>query len=422
MAKVTRVKFKNGLRLIVVPREDSLTTTVAVLVAAGSKYESKETNGLSHFLEHMCFKGTEKRPRPIDIASELDAIGAQYNAFTSHEYTSYYAKVRNGAFRDAFGIVSDLYLNPIFRDEDIEIERGVIIEEINMYEDMPRRKIEEVFMELLYGDQPAGWSIAGPKENIRRFAREDFVEYREKNYLPESTVVVISGGVSPARAIAAVRKEFGAIGSGEKMKKPKVKESQKSPAEKVIVKKLEQTHLVLGVRAFGMHDKRRYALEVLAETLGGGMSSRLFKRVRDELGAAYYVKASADLLSDHGILSVAAGVDNKKARLVVKAVAEELRRMKTERIPEDELEKAKEHLVGDLFLSVETSDTLGYFYGTQEIMGEKLSSPNRVARAIRAVTAKDVQKVAKDVILNKNLNLAAIGPFKEKSFLDILRV
>lgn len=417
-----KIKFDNGLRLIVVPREGSLTTTVAVLVSAGSKYESKETNGLSHFLEHMCFKGTEKRPRPIDIAGELDALGAQYNAFTSHEYTSYYAKVRNGAFKDAFEIVSDLYLNPIFRDEDIEIERGVIMEEINMYEDTPRRKVEEVFMELLYGDQPAGWSIAGPKENIRKFTREDFIEYRRRNYLPESTVVVISGGVSPARAISEVRREFSGLPRGKKMEKPKVRESQKSQAEKVIVKKLEQTHLMLGVRAFGMYDPRRYALEVLAETLGGGMSSRLFKRVRDELGAAYYVTATADFFSDHGTLSVAAGVDHKKAKRVVETVIEELKRVKTERIPENELEKAKEHLVGDLFLSVETSDALGYFYGTQEVMEEKLLSPNRVARAIREVTAKDVQKVAKDIILNKNLNLAAIGPFKEKSFLDILRV
>lgn len=422
MAKVTRVKFKNGLRLIVVPREESFTTTVAVLVAAGSKYESKNINGLSHFLEHMCFKGTEKRPRPIDISSELDGMGAQYNAFTSNEYTSYYAKVRNSAFKKAFEVVSDLYLHPIFRKEDIDIERGVIIEEINMYEDTPRSKMWNVFTELLYGDQPAGWSILGPKENIQKFTQEDFVSYRTQNYLPESTVVLVSGGVSPAQAIAAVRREFGGLEGGNKMKKIKVEESQKAPAEKIISKKLEQTHLILGVRAFGMHDKRRYALGVLAEVLGGGMSSRLFKRIRDELGAAYYVGAGADLLSDHGFLSVAAGVDQKKITIVIEAILDEFKRLKKEKVGDDELEKAKEHLIGELFLSVETSDSLGYFYGTQEIMDIKLTSPREVARRIRKVTATEIRNVARDIIVNKNLNLTAIGPFKNKSFLDILKV
>jgi predicted Zn-dependent peptidase len=422
MAKITRVKFKNGLKLIVVPREESLTTTVAVLVAAGSKYETKEINGLSHFLEHMCFKGTEKRPRPIDIASELDGMGAQYNAFTSHEYTSYYAKVRNGAFKNAFDVVSDLYLHPVFREEDIEIERGVISEEINMYEDTPRSKIGDIFMELLYGDQPAGWSIAGPKENILKFSKDDFVSYREKNYLPEATVVLISGGVSPSRAISAVREEFGILKRGKKMRKQKVVEAQKKPSEKIVTKKLEQTHLILGVRAFDMYDRRRYALSVLAEVLGGGMSSRLFKRVRDELGAAYYVGASADLLSDHGFLGISAGVDNRKVETVIGAALEELVRFKKERVGDKELEKAKEHLIGDLFLSVETSDAIGYFYGSQEIMDVKLASPHEIARRIRKVTAGDVQKVAREIITKQGLNLALIGPFKDRSFLDILKV
>ncbi len=422
MAKITRVRFKNGLRLLVVPREDSLTTTVAVLVAAGSKYETKEINGLSHFLEHMCFKGTEKRPRPIDIASELDGMGAHYNAFTSHEYTSYYAKVKNSAFKGAFDVVSDLYLHPTFRREDIEVERGVITEEINMYEDTPRNKIGDVFMELLYGDQPAGWNIAGPKENILKLTKEDFISYRAKNYLPEATVVVVAGGITPARAIAAVREEFGILKRGKKMQKLKVIEAQKKPREKIITKKLEQTHLVLGVRAFDMYDKRRYALSVLAEVLGGGMSSRLFKRVRDELGAAYYVGASPDLFSDHGFLGVSAGVDNKKVETVIGVVLEELARFKKEKVGEKELEKAKEHIVGDLFLSVETSDAISYFYGGQEIMDVKLTSPQEAARRIKKVTAGEVQKVAEDIVTREGLNLALIGPFKERSFLDILKV
>ena len=216
----------NKLRFIIVPQKDSLTVTVAVLVAAGSKYETNDINGLSHFLEHMCFKGTEKRPRPIDIASELDGMGAHYNAFTSHEYTSYYAKVRGTLFSKALDVVSDLYLHPTFRKEDIEIERGVIIEEINMYEDNYPRKVEELFFELVYGDQPAGWSIAGTKENIKKLTREDFISYREKNYLPESTVVVVSGNVDAEEAEKELKKQFSSLVEGQKMEKEKVFELQ----------------------------------------------------------------------------------------------------------------------------------------------------------------------------------------------------
>lgn len=422
MKKPIRFTYSNGLRCILVPQKDSLTVTVAVIVAAGSKYETREINGLSHFLEHMCFKGTKKRPRPIDIAGELDGFGAQYNAFTSHEYTSYYAKVRSKSFKKALDVVSDLYLNPVFNKEDIEIERGVIIEEINMYEDAPPRKVEELFMELVYGDQPAGWSIAGTKENVKKLTREDFVAYREKNYLPESTVVFVSGNIDPATTRAEIGKYFINLSRGTKMKKSKVKEVQTKPKELVYKKNVEQTHLVLGVRAFDAKNKQKFALEVLSEVLGGGMSSRLFKKVRDELGAAYYVRSGTDLFSDHGLFSVAAGVDNKKVEIVIKAILDEMKLLKDKLVLTTELEKAKEHLMGGIFLNTETSDSLGYFYGIQEIMDMPLSSPEDVAKKIKAVTPEEVRDVARKIFKNNRLNLALIGPFKNESFLGILKV
>jgi len=422
MKKPIRFTYSNGLRCVLVPQKDSLTVTVAVLVAAGSKYETKEINGLSHFLEHMCFKGTKKRPCPIDIAGELDGMGAQYNASTGHEYTTYYAKVRNKSFKKALDVVSDLYLNPVFNKEDIEVERGVIIEEINMYEDAPPRKAEELFYELVYGDQPAGWSIAGTKENIKKLTREDFIAYREKNYLPESTVVFVAGNFNPIVARAEIGKYFSNLSRGTKMRKPKVKESQIKPKELVYQKNVEQTHLVLGVRAFDMKDKRRFALEVLSEVLGGGMSSRLFKKVRDELGAAYYVRSGTDLFSDHGFLSVAAGVDNKKVNIVINAVLNEMRSLKDNLVSDVELEKAKEHLVGGIFLNAETSDSIGYFYGMQEIMDMPLSSPEDVAKKVKAVTPKQVRDVARIIFKNDHLNLALVGPFKNESFLGILKI
>ncbi|MEK7512936.1 MAG: pitrilysin family protein, partial [Patescibacteria group bacterium] len=204
MHEFDRYILPNGTRIILVPQAGSVATTVAVLVEAGSKYETKEINGLSHFLEHMCFKGTTKRPRPLDIASELDGLGATYNAFTSQEYTSYFAKVKNDEFRRVLDIVTDLYLHPTFNAEEIEKEKGVIVEEINMYEDLPQRKVGELFMELVYGDQPAGWSIAGLKEVVRRLTRDDFIQYRAAHYLPQATIVVVAGGFDEDKARTAL--------------------------------------------------------------------------------------------------------------------------------------------------------------------------------------------------------------------------
>jgi predicted Zn-dependent peptidase len=417
-----RTILSNGLRVIVVPQEGSVATTVSVTVQAGSKYETKEISGISHFLEHMMFKGTERRPSALDISSELDGLGAQYNAFTSQEATSYYAKVTNEFFPRAFDVISDLYLNPVFRDEEIEKEKGVIIEEINMYEDLPNRKVQELFMELVYGDQPAGWSIAGNKDVIKGLKREDFVKYRNAHYTPKATVVVVSGGVSKDMALEEVSKKFEDVIDGSKDDKLEVVESQSEPRELVFHKPSDQTHMVLGFRAFDMHDDRKYALRLLAGILGGGMSSRLFQKIREELGVAYYVGASDDLYSDHGLLTVSAGVQNEKVRQVVEAVLMECERMKKELVSDDELKRVKDHRIGSMTLSLETSDALGAFYGMQEVMGMDIIGPDEVARRIRAVTAEDIQKVAGEIITSNGLNVALIGPFEGESFIDMLRV
>lgn len=422
MKDFQKLVLKNGMRLILVPEPQSLATTVAVLVQAGSKYETKEINGLSHFLEHMCFKGTKKRPRPIDIASELDGLGAEYNAFTSQEWTSYFAKAKNENFDKILEIVSDLYLNPVFDLREIEKEKGVIIEEINMYEDIPQRRVQELFMELVYGDQPAGWSVAGRKEVIRILSQENFLKYRGEHYLASSTILVIAGGFDEKNISEKVENYFAGLGRGEKSGKIKVAESQEKPGEFVKFKESDQTHLVLGFRAFDVFDERRFVLELLADILGGSMGSRLFQRVREELGAAYYVHASADLYSDHGLLTMAAGVDHKKLDDVVKASLEEFAGLKNELVSETELERAKEHLTGHLFLSIETSDQLAFFYGGQEVMGVPILAPQMAAQRIKAVTAEEIQKVAEELFKNNRLNLALIGPFKDKSFSDILKI
>lgn len=410
------------MRLILVPQKESLAATILVAVEAGSKYETKGINGISHFLEHMCFKGTTRRPRPIDVVSELDALGAQYNAFTGQELTSYYAKVKSENARKIVDIIADMYLNPVFDPTEIEREKGVIIQEINMYEDTPARRVAELFTGLVYGDQPAGWSIAGRKEVIRRITRDDFIRYRSKHYVPQATIVVAAGAFDPREMAKNIELHFSALPAGKKGKKPKTVESQRKPRELVHYKKSDQTHLVMGFRAFSIRDRRRYALEVLAEILGGGMSSRLFQTIREELGAAYYVGASADLSSDHGLLTMFAGADHGKVRHVIKAALREFARVTEELVGVKELKTAKEHLLGNLFLSLETSDQLAHYYGMQEAMRERLLSPRELAAKMKAVTPDQIRAVARAVVRNGRLNLAVIGPFRNKSFLDIVRV
>ncbi|OGG39773.1 hypothetical protein A3A21_02360 [Candidatus Jorgensenbacteria bacterium RIFCSPLOWO2_01_FULL_45_25b] len=422
MRQFTFHTLPNGLRVLFVPRKESFTTTVMVSVTVGSKHETKEINGISHFLEHMCFKGTEKRPTSMHIASELDGLGAQYNAFTSQESTSYYAKVKNEFLPQALDVISDIYLHPVFSPAEIEKEKGVIVEEINMYEDMPSRRVQELFMELVYGDQPAGWGIAGRKDVVRGLQQKDFIDYRSKHYIPASTVVAVSGGFDSKLALKEIHRHFGALAKKRQVSRAKVREKQLQPKELISFKDSDQTHLVLGFRAFSFFDRRKYALKVLADILGGGMSSRLFHKIREELGAAYYVRASDDLYSDHGIFEMSSGAQHAKVTEVISAMLQECGRLTKELVSPSELRKVKDHLVGSMFLSLETSEDIAYFYAGQEIAGLPLSNPSEVGRRISLVTAEDVRAVARALFRDARLNLAMIAPFKNKSFKDILSV
>lgn len=418
----TKLKLKNGIEILLVPRKESPATTVMVTVKVGSKYETKNTSGLSHFLEHMAFKGTEKRPGPIDVALELEGLGASYNAMTSHERTLYYAKVRNAHFDRALDVISDLYLNPTIPEEELEKERGVIIEEINMIEDTPMRNIFDVFMHLLYGDQPAGWPVIGRKEVIKNVKREEFIKFRTKHYVTENTIVTIAGGYKKSGLKSKLEKIFGAANVGAETKMPGVKETQSVPQELIKFKKLDQAHIILGFRAFDIHDKRRFALELLAEVLGGGMSSRLFEEVREKRGLAYYVGADAEFFTNSGFIAASAGVNKDKTEEAIKAILNEFQKIKEKPVGDKELKKAKEHFIGPLFISLENSTTLAMYYTGQRVMGLTPLTPKERAAKTITVTAKEIMEVANEVFQNKNLNLAVIGPFKNKSFGDILKV
>lgn len=408
----------NGLRVVLVSQPKSLASTALVLVEAGSKYEDKKINGVSHFLEHLCFKGTKKRPTALDITSELESVGALYNAFTGHESTGYYAKVRKEKLDLALDIIADLYANPVFDANEIEKEKGVVIEELNMYEDMPMRKAPDLFMELLYGDQPAGRDVGGTKEAIRAMSRKDIVDYRSQHYVAQATTVIVSGSFNEKKILADIKKLFGHIPTDKKFSKVKTTEKQSKPQVLLRHKESDQTHIVLGFRAFDMFDKRRYALDVLSDILGGGMSSRLFQKVREELGAAYYVRAGADLFTDHGLFAVSAGLDNARAGEVLRAIIGELKNISSKKVSAEELKRAKNHLTGTMMIGLEASDDLAGFYGNQELFRKEILLPQQIVKKIEAVTAEEILKVAKDIMKSKNLNLAMIGPNKDKEVFE----
>lgn len=421
--KYKKIELDNGLKVVMVPEESSLAVTILVLVDAGSKYEKKEINGISHFLEHMCFKGTETRPKAIDISGELDSIGSQYNAFTSQEFTGYYAKVASNYFEKALDIVSDIYLHPLFNEGEMEKEKGVICEEINMYEDLPQHKVQDLIMEVLYGDVPAGWSIAGDKETVKKFRKEDFLKYRGEHYVPSATTVVIAGNFKEKEAEKMIKDRFSKMVSAKKNGKLLVSEQQKSPMALIKNKSSDQTHLVLAVRTFDAKDERNYALDVLSQVLGGGMSSRLFQKLREEMGAAYYVRSSNNAFTDHGFFEASAGVDNKRAKEIVSAIVEEFGKIKKEKVEEKELSRAKESIIGNLFLSLETSDSVANFFGIQEVIKKEMENPEEYAKRIKEITAGDVLKVAKEVFREDHLNLALIGPFgKDDDFVKLLHI
>lgn len=421
--KAKKTILKNGLRVITVPMKESPTVTALVLVETGSKYETKEINGLSHFLEHMCFKGTTKRPTSRDISTELDTMGAQYNAFTGQEYTGYYAKSDTKHFKNIFDVVSDIYLNSTFPEAEMQKEKGVIIEEINMYEDQPMRHVQDLIMEIMYGDQPAGWSIAGPIENIKKMKRDDFVKYKKEQYVPKATTVIIAGGVKEKDMMNEVKKAFGSLKNDKKTGKIKTIEKQSTSQALIKHKVTDQTHFVLGFRALNVFDKKSTILSVLAGVLGAGMSSRLFHKLREEMGVCYYVRANTDPYTDHGVFQISSGVDNKRVKEVITAILKECEKLKDQLISEKELAKVKEMFISGMKMGLEATDDIANFYGGQEVMVGKIESPEEKIKKIKTVTVKQVRDMARFVFQENKLNLALIGPFsKKEEFMPLLKI
>ena len=364
------------------------------------------------FLSTCVSRGRPRAPNTSDLSKELDTLGCEFNAFTGQEFTGYYAKGKAGDFLKLIDVISDLYINPLLKEDEIEKEKGVIVDEINMYDDMPMQKVHEVWMDLLYGDQPAGWAITGPRDVVRGMSRKDFVAYRKAHYVASATTVIVSGNVDANVAFKEIAKSFKGISDSKKSTKKKTRDTQSAPQIALHHKETDQTHFILGVRSFPIYDKRNHILSVLGGVLGSGMSSRLFRKIRDEMGVGYYVRAGNSTSTDSGYFAVSAGVANDRLEEVLRAVMNELNDLKSTLVSAEELSKVKEHLVGMMYLGLESSDDLAEFYGTQEIMRREMRTPKEREKLIRSVTAEDVQRMARKIFVEKNLNLALIGPTK----------
>jgi len=406
--------YPSGLRLITVPMKSTKTVNILVLVSTGSRYETKDISGISHFLEHMMFKGTHKRPGALDISQELDSIGADYNAFTSKEYTGYYIKAAKEKFDLITDVISDIFQNSKLDEEEINKEKGVIIEEINMYFDSPRHDVSEIFDELLYGDQPMGWNVAGEKEIIKSLQKSQFVNYFNSHYFAQNTIVAVSGNVDLEDVKLKVEKSFNNIRQGDKLMYKTTKENQSEPALKIKDKKTDQTHFVLGVRAFNIFDDKLDAAEVMSVVLGGNMSSRLFIEVREKRGLAYSVHSSADAFTDVGYVATQSGVDNSRFLEALKVVLDEYKKIASEKVPEKELNKAKEYIKGKMVIGLESSDEMASFYAMQELLKKEIKTPEQRLAEIDKVTSDDVFKVAQEIFKPEKLNLAIVGPVKGK--------
>jgi predicted Zn-dependent peptidase len=414
MAVFERQTLDNGVRLLTAPMPQVPSTACFVFLAAGSRYETAATNGIAHFSEHMFFKGTERRPTARDIGVEIDGIGGEFNAFTGKEYTGYYVKCASEHRQIALDVLTDMLRHSKFADEEIEREKGVIVEEMNMYYDTPRDFIGGVYDDLIYGDQPLGWDILGRKETIRDATRQTFLDYVGRWYRPSRMVVGVAGRID-GDVRAEVERLFGDLEPGDGGEPEPLQPVSANGGPRVLLhtKQSDQAHLVLGVPSHELTHPDRYILQVLATILGGGMSSRLFTEVRERRGLAYYVYGVNHSYTDAGSLYAQAGVDLNRIDEAVTTIAAELRRIVDEPVPEAELSKAKNFAKGRFVLQLENPQGLILFGLRRAVLEGGAAEPDEVLAAIDAVTAEDVQRVAGEVIGAASLNLALVGPFDD---------
>lgn len=447
--KPTLFSLKNGLRIMLIDTKSPSLTTL-LLIGAGSRYENEKNNGIAHFFEHMAFKGSAKYPNSFVISSTIEGKGGMFNAFTSKDHTGYWIKSTPEYFETSLDVIADMIQNPLLKEEEINREKGVIKEEINMYEDTPMKKVGELFEGLLYKGNPLGFDIAGNKETVQSFNRLTFTEYIKNLYHPENAVLVVAGGLlnhsvkarqpkffdgkqqtaknllsSPfTEYLKIIEGRFNKWENYEKISYMKIKESQTKPQLLIKNKKTEQAHFSLGFRTFSFNDRRKYILNLLSVILGGGMSSRLFIQVRERRGLCYYISTGIESYSDCGNIVTQAGVtkDVGKVKEAINAILKEHKKITQGDINKDELIRAKELIKGRLLLSLEDTANVANFFGNRLLLQNKIMTPEKIITEVEKVTMEDIINLSKDIFIEKNFNLALIGPFENKDFNNILGI
>jgi len=415
--------LRNGLRLMLFPMKNTQAVTILFLTRTGSKYETKDLNGISHLLEHLLFRGTKSWPEPSSISRELDRVGGFYNAFTDKEILGVIIKVAAENFPLAANILTEMITAPLLKQNGIAKEKKVIIEEINMREDNSQLLVLDLWEELLYGDQPAGWQTIGSKEKVLAISRKNLLEHLRKYFVAENSIIIVAGNFKDTDIEKKLRRIFSILAKGERGGKLSVRESQEKPKVFLRFKETDQTHLCLGVRTVDAFSLKRYPLAAMAAFLGGMMSSKLFVEVREKRGLAYYLRTSCEHYSDTGYLVTHVGLNNQKVLEAIKIICRQYQKLRTEKITQKELAKIKENLRGRLKLGLETSDDFASFFGFQEILRQKILTPEQEWQEIAKVTQDDILKVAREVFKPERLNLALIGPHKEKEkILKVLKV
>lgn len=399
----------NGLRIVAAPMKERRSVSIGIWVNVGGRDESPKLSGVSHFLEHIVFKGTADRSAN-DIKESVEGVGGSFNAFTSEECTCFLAKVASRHFENVFDVLADMVLNASMKPDDVEKERQVIIEEIKMTQDQPSHYVEEILAEEMWPDHALGRALTGTIETVMALTREEIVGYRDAHYHPGLITVVASGDVDMERLVIAAEKRFGPARSTARGPLGLYRHAAAPPHCRHVFKNTEQTHLALGLHAFGKEHPDEFALEILSVLLGGNMSSRLFNEVREERGLAYDIGCSVRKYHETGAFVVSAGVDNHKAIEAVEVILRELQRTVNEPVGEAELRRSKEFYLGQMDLGLENSMNTMLWAGESVMNLGRVRSPQEVIAAVEKVTAEDIQRVAKTIFTTKSLTLAVVGP------------
>lgn len=411
----TKKVLKNGLTLLMVPIESASSITMSIFVKAGSRYEEKQLNGISHFLEHLHFKGTKKYPSAKKLSEIVDSIGGEFNANTGKEHTQYYIRAAYEHMPLVFNVLTEMLQNPLFDEKEIEREKGVIVEEINMYKDNPQIKVESLFEETMWPQTPLGRDIAGEANLVRAMSRKDIVGYRDRFYQPTNMIIAVSGRFDQKQVEDLAQRQWGHIPGKVTGTFKAINGKQTAPRLAVQNKVTEQAHMIVGFKAYAYRHRNNNVLRLLSTVLGGGMSSRLFIRIRERLGLAYYVSTSFNNYLDTGNFLVQAGLKVASAHTALEVILEELRKIRDSGVSARELKKAKEYIKGKIALAMEDPhDKLEWYLGQEAFVG-KVKSIKQTFDELDLVTVEQVNQVARDLIKNESLNMALIGPFPDKS-------